>query len=84
MKIYLYSHTGQHPNAVSPPLRDMGGGFLVLLNGATCDGSSLWVVDKWTNKAYEFTLASLFGPPSPIAAVDYFTLHSNNRNATGM
>ena len=54
--------------------------------GAMFDGTSLWVVDSGTNKAYRYdNVASLFPGDSNTVKADWeFDLDSNNSNATGV
>jgi len=69
---------------VSKVLNDMASNPLQSPVGAMFDGTSLWVVDRDTNKVYEYVIASLFPDGGSLNAASEFPLDINNTDASGV
>jgi hypothetical protein len=77
MMVYAYPRGTMTTPLVSKVLKEIDGDPLLDPTGAMCDGSSLWVVDRGTDKVYEYSLYSLFMESESIEApVDVETIES--------
>lgn len=80
---FRYLLTGGTP-VKSRKLATNTGANLSTPTGAVVDGGTMWVTDRGLDRAFSYTLSSLFSGTTTLAATSIKNLNSSNLNSTGI